>query len=264
MAVVVEQTIPFAASTLDLHSEKRWTNLFPLLRPSVKAVQTAKGQNILLDNSNIKSKSVHVVAIGSQGNFSSKLLDDHIVTALVTEHSGAGLLTAEDVYNSLRANGAAEQQGVVVARIGKQNGVEAKSPNIVEVVIDHELGLDHILHLLGNATESCRSSIHHVSDLLKLFVKSAATAHSKFHVEKADGNPAIVHVEGASGFSQAKHALQRDLDYVLKSHAIPGDATYSVHYSDTNGLSRLENYIIAGEIAQYLGEIACASRLRLY
>ena len=99
-----------------------------------------------------------------------------------------------------------------------------------------------------------RSSIHQVAELVKTFMKTASTAHSSFHVEKADGNPAIMHVAGASGFEKAKHAVERDLKHVMRAHASQeGSVTYSVHYTDVNGLSRLENYILGLEIAQYFG-----------
>lgn len=254
MAVVVEQTIPFEQKALDLQNPSRWTNLFPLIRPSVKPVRTAKGQTILVDQNLANGKFVHIVAVGSLGNFSSKLLDDKHVTAIVTNQHGAGLLTNQDILNAMQSVGAAQDQGVVVVRAGKKRRVEVDGPDIVEVESEGELQQDHILHLLGSATESCRTSIHQVAELLKQFAKSASTAHSKFHTEKAEGNPAVLHADGACGFEKAKHAVERDLKHAMKAHtAQEGDVVYSVHYSDVNGLSRLENYILANEIAHYLG-----------
>lgn len=99
-----------------------------------------------------------------------------------------------------------------------------------------------------------RSSIHQIVELLKHFDKGASTAHSTFHVEKAEANPAVVHAEGHAGFEKAKHAIERDLKHVMRSQTSQqGSVTYSVHYSDVNGLSRLENYILGLEIAKYLG-----------
>ncbi|TKA82918.1 hypothetical protein B0A55_01314 [Friedmanniomyces simplex] len=253
MAVVVEQTIPFPASSLDLHSSQRWNQLLPLVRPSLKAVRTAKGQNVLVDVALVKSKFVHIAAVGTAGAFSSKLLDDRDVTAIVTQQAGAGGTSARDIQNSMQSMGTVKDQGVVVARAGKKRRVELHSAELVEVEAQGELELDHVLHLLANATESCRASIHEVAELLKLFVDNTSTAHSKFHVEKAGGKPAVLGNEGAAAFEKAKHAVERDLKHAMKAHAAQeGDVTYSVHYSDVNGLSRLENYIIAGEIAQYL------------
>ncbi|KAK4552281.1 hypothetical protein LTR86_010451 [Recurvomyces mirabilis] len=253
MAIVVEQTIPFFSSSLDLHSERRWTDLLPLVRPTIKAVRTPKGQNILIDEALVNSKFVHIAAVGSLGGFSSKLLDDRNVAAIVTERSGAGLLTPEDIHHTLQSAGVEGGKGLIIAKIGKKSSVEHHGPHVLEVETKSELALDHILHLLGNATDSCRASIHEVTKLLKLFEEGASTAHSTFHVEKADGNPAVLHADGAAGFEKAKHAVERDLKHVLKAHTTQhGDVTYSVHFSDVNGLSRLENYIIAGEVAQYL------------
>lgn len=256
MAVVVEQTIPFSSSTLDLENATRWNTLLPLIRPSIKAVQTQKGQHILVDTAKAEGKYVHVVAVGTSGNFSSKLLDDKYVTAIITQEKGAGVLHATDLPHALQSAGIQVKQGVVVVRAGKQKKVEAHQPDVLEIELSSELEQDHVLHLLGHATETTRSNPHHISDLLKAFVKDASTAHSKFHTEKAEGNPAVLHVDGAQAFEKAKHAVERDLKHVLKNHGSPGeDTVYSVHYSDVNGLSRLENYIIAGEIANYLSKM---------
>ena len=257
MAVVVEQTVPYSPQTLDLENISRWNNLFPLIRPTVKAVQTPKGQSILIDEALAKSKYVRIAAVGSLGNFSSKLLDERNVTAIVTERAGGGILTAQDVQHAIYTKGIGEEQGVVVVRCGNQRRVEVHGSDLVEVQTEGELELDHVLHVLGNATESCRTSIHQTAELLKSFAKSTSTTHSKFHTEKADGNPAVQHDEGTFSYEKAGQAVERDLKYVMKDVAHTAQSVavvYSVHFSDVNGLSRLENYILAGEIADYLGE----------
>ena len=255
MAVVVEQTIPFPPDSLDLQNPSRWNNLFPLIRPSVKSVQTPKGQTILVDEALANSKYVRVAAVGSLGNFSSKLLDERNVTAVVTEKTGAGLLTPQDIRHAMHSGGVGPEQGVIVVRCGNKRRVEVHGSDIVEVETEGELEQDHVLHLLGSATESCRTSIHQTTEVLKGFAKSTSTSHSKFHTEKAQGNPAVLHASGASGFEKAKHAAQRDLKNAMKAQTAQTEqVVYSVHFSDVNGLSRLENYILANEIAQYLGE----------
>jgi hypothetical protein len=256
MAVVVEQTVPFSADVLDLENTARWNSLFPLIRPTVKAVQTPKGQSILVDEAHAKSKYVRVAAVGSVGNFSSKLLDERNVCAIVAERSGGGLLTAGDIQHAIYSSGIGEHQGVVVVRSGQQRRVEVHGSDLVEVQTEGELQQDHVLHLLGNATESCRTSIHQIAELLKSFAKSAATAHSQFHTEKSKDSPAVNHESGTFGYDKAREAVERDLKETTKHIAHTAQSvpvTYSVHFSDVNGLSRLENYILAGEIASYLG-----------
>jgi hypothetical protein len=254
MAIVVEQTIPFDSSALDIQNPKRWNDLFPLIRPTVRQVQTARGQHILVDQALAKSKLVNIAAIGSLGNLSSKLLDDKHVTAIVTQTAGAGILTAQDIKHALQSVGATEQQGLVVVRSSNQRKVNVHGSDLIEVEALGELEFDHILHLLGSASESCRASIHQTSELLKTFSSHLTTAFSRFHTEKADGSPAVSHAEGTTaGFERAKHAVGRDLKHVFKSQtSSSGQITYSVHYSDINGLSRLENYILAKDIAEYL------------
>lgn len=256
MAVLVEQTIPFPPSSLDLQNPQRWNDLYPLIRPSVKLVQTAKGQHILADSVLAKSNAVNIAAIGNLGNFSSKLLDEKNVTAVVTEKTGAGLLTVQDIKYALHAVGAAENQGLVVVRSGKSRNVQAHGSDIIEIEAVGELELDHLLHLLGNATESCKNSIHQVTELVKVFAKNAITAYSSFHTEKSGGNPAITNAEGgARSFDSVKSTVEQELKSVLESqNSQTGQVTYSIHYSDINGLSRLENYIIAKEVAEYCRE----------
>ena len=132
----------------------------------------------------------------------------------------------------------------------------AQPPRVLPAGEGAKLESDHVIHLLGHATESCRTSIHQVTELLKLWAKGASTAHSQFHTEKAGSAPAIKHASGETlGYEKVKHAVERDLKHAMKGQtAQSGQVTYSVHYSDINGLSRLENYILAKEIAEYLGE----------
>ncbi|KAK4960045.1 hypothetical protein LTR10_002934 [Elasticomyces elasticus] len=261
MAVVVEQTIPFPASTLDLHNSQRWSSLFPLIRPTVKAVQNANGFHILIDSALLKSKTVLIAAVGRSGAFSSKVLDDQDVVAIAIEHDGVEV-TAQDVQQLLQAESEVKSQGIVVARVGRQRKVEQHSDGLVEVHTGSELELDHVLHLLGSATETCRGSIQDVTNLLQVFGERTSVTHTKFHVDKAEGNPAVLQAEGVAGFEKAKHVVERDLKHVMKAHAAQdGDVTYSVHFSDVNGLSRLENYIIAGEVAHYLESQSTPYRL---
>lgn len=92
---------------------------------------------------------------------------------------------------------------------------------------------------------------------MKVYVGTASTAHSTFHVEKEEANPAIIHAEGglSRGYNQARQAIERDLEHVMQSCTSQAKGTtYSIHYSDVNGLSRLENYILGLEIGMYFGE----------
>lgn len=250
MAVVVEQTTPFDSSVLDLENPTRWNTLFPLIRPTVQAIRTSKGQDILVDTARASSHLVHVAAIASLGNFSSKFLDERNVTAIITEQPGS----VEDVVHAIQSAGVVKEQGIVIVKAAKKRDIRVHGAEIAEVDVKGELEADHLLHLLGNATESCRASMPKVVELLTLYIKSASTATSSFHTAKVGDGPAVLHAEGAQGFAQAKHAVHRDLKAVLSKAAGKAGDVFSVHYSDINGLSRLENYILAKNIAEYFGE----------
>lgn len=78
---------------------------------------------------------------------------------------------------------------------------------------------------------------------------------STFHERKTGNRPSVIHSIGAAEFNSAKRAIDRDMGHLLNSRPNPGtDIVYSVHYSDINGLSRLENNILAHEISEYLGK----------
>lgn len=84
-------------------------------------------------------------------------------------------------------------------------------------------------------------------------MKSAVTTTSTFLEKKTGDGPSVNHAAEVAEFNSAKKAIDRDLGYLLSSSPDPAtDVVYSVHYSDINGLSRLENNILAHEISEYL------------
>lgn len=65
--------------------------------------------------------------------------------------------------------------------------------------------------------------------------------------------PSVVHGSGTAEFKSAKIAIDKDLGHILGAGPLDTGLVYSVHYSDINGLSRLENNILAHEISEYIG-----------
>nr|POE87945.1 dihydroxyacetone kinase [Quercus suber] len=249
MAVVVQQTLPFDSPSLDLANPARWARLLPLIRPSVRCVRTSKGQTVLIDTARAKSSQAHVVLVGTPGKFSSKVLDEKAVTAVVTEQDG--VLDVDDVVQSLvHVAGVSDGQGIVVVKIDKERGIRSHDADVLEVDVEGELVADHLLHVLGNATDSYRSSMSQVRDLCTRFLESATTVSSRFHAEKVGGSPAVLHADGAQSFTHAKQSVERDLKAVLGRAAGTAEDVLSIHYADINGLSRLENYILAKDIAE--------------
>lgn len=261
MAVVVEQTIPFSNEKLNLHNTSRWSKLFPLIRPNVKSVQSSDGTDILVDSSLAQGKNVAIVAVANAGNFSSKVLDEQNVSAVVIEESGKSRSPAQEIQDAIASASSGKAPGLVIVRSGKQRKVESAASQRIEVEANGDLEADHLLHLLGHANEECRTSVQKTLNLIESFIANATGVHSRFHVEKAGQDPAVAHSSGAQGYKNAKDVAERDLSEAIKTaqRSGAGDVVYSVHYSDVNGLSRLENYILAGEIARYLGEFeGCA------
>jgi dihydroxyacetone kinase len=77
---------------------------------------------------------------------------------------------------------------------------------------------------------------------------------TSFHEKKIANNPSVTHGLEITGFNSAKSAVDKDLSRLLGSKPLAGsDLVYSVHCSDVNGLSSLENNILAHEISEFLG-----------
>lgn len=89
--------------------------------------------------------------------------------------------------------------------------------------------------------------------MLEQFVKAAVETTSTFQETKDGDRPSVAHAVGVAKFNSAKAAIDRDLEHLLGSKQLSGEyAVYSVHFSDLNGLSKLENNILAHEISVYL------------
>jgi hypothetical protein len=81
---------------------------------------------------------------------------------------------------------------------------------------------------------------------------------SIFNEQKTGNNPTIAYGLEIAEFKSAKSAVNKSLGSLLDSKPSLGeDLVYSVHCSDINGLSRLENNILAYEISEYLGIYTC-------
>ncbi|KAI9848861.1 MAG: Dihydroxyacetone kinase 2 [Sclerophora amabilis] len=256
MALVVEQTLPFPASQLELENPERWSRIFPLIRPSVTKTQSKDGHNILVDKSLLKNGHVQIAAIGSTGNFPSKLLSARQISSFATQASGRGNVNGSDIAGALNAAGANPEDGLVVVKASSKRHLEIHSDGkLAEVEVEGELELDHLLSLLIAATSETQASIDRSVELIKIFLKTAATTTTTFDTQKLGSNPSVKHVAGSASFDSAKASVQKDLKSALKSNtAQEGSVTYSVHYADINGLSRLENYLLAHEISDFLVE----------
>ncbi|WPG99831.1 Hypothetical protein R9X50_00265100 [Acrodontium crateriforme] len=251
MSIIVEQTLPFPRQSLNLRNPSRWNSLFPLLRSSMKAIPIPSGATVLVDETLAQGPKVKVVAVGRGGQISSQVLKEKSVAAIMLE--GDSWTKADELVCGILAAGVQRENGIVVVRRGRQRGLEGNEMKVVVVETEDEVMQDHVLHLLGCATDSCRASLPQMMELLRQVLDRSRTVYSSFCHEKEDGHPAMLHGDGVQGFEKARHAVECDLKNAMKgSWSTFGEVVYSVHFSDVNGLSQLENYIVAGEIARYL------------
>jgi hypothetical protein len=156
MAVVVEQTIPFAKEQLDAKNTSRWNTLYPLIRPSIKAIETTSGQTVLVDQTLANDKYVRVVVVGKAGNFSSKLLSDKHITAVAVRSDSESVVSSKELAGAIDEAGHQQQAGIVILRSGKQKKLTKVADEVVEVELKNDLESDHLIHVLGAATETTR------------------------------------------------------------------------------------------------------------
>ncbi|CAD0090110.1 unnamed protein product [Aureobasidium vineae] len=253
MAVVVEQTIPFAREQLDTENTTRWNALYPLIRPSIGAVKTKAGQTVLVDQTLANDKFARVVVVGRAGNLSSKLLSDKHITAVVTDVDSSSNCSSKDLAKAINDAGHRQQAGIVILRAGKQRSLTKVEDEVIEVGLESDLEVDHLIHLLGAATATTRSSIETTYEVLKTFLNTSTTVAATFQTGKEGGRPAIFNTEGeSSGYEEARHAIEEALERVLGPHLEQKDGiTHSVHYSDINGNSGLSYRLSTSTILQH-------------
>ena len=146
MSLVVEQTIPYSNSQLQLDDPKRWSRLFPLMRPSITVVEATSGQTIVVDVALANSKDVLIAAVGSIGNFSSKILSESHLAAFTVGQSGRDV-SAQEMAKALKDSGFRVENGVAVIRAGQKRSLDSAS-GVLEMTVEGELKLDHALSLL--------------------------------------------------------------------------------------------------------------------
>jgi len=149
MSLIVEQSLPYTSAELQLHDPRRWSRLFPLIRPSIKTVELASGHVVAVDTSLTKSKDVLLVTVGSAGNFSSKILSQSHLALFTTENAGAHSISLKEVVKFLRKSEFPVENGVVVVRSSLILGLRAVSERAIDVSVVGELNLDHVLSLLS-------------------------------------------------------------------------------------------------------------------
>lgn len=148
MSLIVEPSTPYSSTQLQLDDSKRWSRLFPLLRPSTRAIETPNGEMAVVDTALANSKNVLLVAVGKAGHFSSKILSESHLAAFAIEQTCTKALSADDLVNVLRESSFPVENGVVVVRIREKEDL-VLTKEVVELSVAGPLRFDHILSLLS-------------------------------------------------------------------------------------------------------------------
>lgn len=102
-----------------------------------------------------------------------------------------------------------------------------------------------------------------VTQVIDLFFKTAISTTSEFQTSKIGAYPSRKRGVESLAVKSAKSSVFEDLALLLDSAAIrtnsQAETVYSVHYADINGLSRLENYLVAHAISEDLSATPTAS-----
>jgi dihydroxyacetone kinase len=111
---------------------------------------------VLVDQTLANDKFVRIAVVGRAGNFSSKLLSDKHITAVVTDSESSSKPSSKELAQVIDEAGHRQHAGIVILRSGKQKKLTRPEDELVEVELKDELEVDHLIHLLGAATEPTR------------------------------------------------------------------------------------------------------------
>ncbi|KFZ08777.1 hypothetical protein V502_09152 [Pseudogymnoascus sp. VKM F-4520 (FW-2644)] len=259
MAVIVEPTLPFLATDLKLGSHSNWVRLFPLINPACVAVYNPSGHTVLVNKSAADCGDVLIGAVVPGSNLSSKLLEESALSAFALRNHGKDDATAADLVQALASAGIPVGPGVVAVRSASESRLELvfrSNTPVLEVDVVGDLQFDHVLSLLSNMRREAKQSLESVTELIELFLKSAKSTTSVFQTSKIGEHLSRKRGSESLAVKSAKESVFEDLALLLESSAIctnsQMDIVYSAHYADTNGLSQLENYLVAHAISEYL------------
>ncbi|KFY50029.1 hypothetical protein V496_09655 [Pseudogymnoascus sp. VKM F-4515 (FW-2607)] len=258
MAVVVEPTLPFLATDLKVGSHSNWVRLFPLINPAL-SVYNPSGRAVLVNKSSTDYGDVLISAIVPGSNLSSKLLEESALSAFALRNHGKDDATALDLVQALASAEVPLGPGVVVVRSGSKSRLElvfrSKTP-VLEVDVVGDVHFDHVLSLLSNMRREAKRSLESITELISMFLKSAKSTTSVFQTSKIGEQLSRKRGLESLAVKSAKESVFEDLALLLESSAICTDSqmdiVYSVHYANTNGLSQLENYLVAHAVSEYL------------
>ncbi|KFY36075.1 hypothetical protein V494_05337 [Pseudogymnoascus sp. VKM F-4513 (FW-928)] len=259
MAVIVEPTLPFRDSDLHLGSHDNWARLFPLINPACEAVHTTSGHTVLLNKSISSKDGVLVSAVVPGSNLSSRLLDESTLTAFALKSHGKSDATAEELVQALTSRGTRVDRGVVVVMAGPESKLETvfvfETP-VLKIDVVGDLQFDHVLSLLSTMRPELKQSLESITQVIEMFSKSAQSTASAFQVSKIGGYPSRKRGSESLEVKSVKESVSEDLAFILESPTINTNIhekiVYSVHYADINGLSRLENYLVAHGVSEAL------------
>ena len=154
MTLVLGQTIPFDNAALDLENASRWSQLTPLIRPSVVSLSLSDGKYILIDTFFASNGRVKLVAIGTVHILSYGFLSRRDVCAFILQSAGSGTVpSSEDIAKALIDHGFDLQQGLIILNVSTENSMQQEAPlPYYTVEVGGEYLMAHILALLASTT----------------------------------------------------------------------------------------------------------------
>lgn len=153
MAVVVQQTIPFPRTSLDLGGGQTsaWNDLLPLIRPTLEHRKLTNGQSILLDTAQLKPNTVRKVALVPLSNLPSVLLDGPPVSALLISSTLEEKRLIEEISAAVE-----NDAGIIVVKLGRSLTSQRIANSVQLVETDSDLHFNHVFHILGTYIETSR------------------------------------------------------------------------------------------------------------
>lgn len=98
--------------------------------------------------------------------------------------------------------------------------------------------------------------MENIAQVIELFFKTAKSTTSAFQVSKIGSYPSRKRGLESLEVKSVKSSVSEDLTLILEPSIIgmksQDQIVYSIHCADINGLSQLENYLLAHSISEFL------------
>lgn len=149
MSVVATQALPSSAKGADLDNVKTWLRSTSSARPSLQPWKLSPHHNLLVNGDRSAKKNFEIVIVTSPEQLENQPLFDRHVAAFITQDGPSHRIAQQGIIDGIQQAGIIPIQGLIVLRLGGKRGLEKLGDGGIDVEVEDEVLLEHILTLLG-------------------------------------------------------------------------------------------------------------------